>query len=258
MVPNVAGSSPVDRPMSHMEAILFSLTQGLCEFFPISSSFHLHLLEHFLKKGPPPSFFFLICHLGTTFSLIFFLRKDLLNLSFKKVQDLFIAISPLFLGYILYKIYIPKTFSLKILSIFLILSSFFLFFQKKEISSQRKKRDMLFIGIMQAFALLPGISRSGSTIFAAHVRSWKMEDAVKFSFLLAIPTMLGGSIIEGYHMIDTISTSSNFSIYLTGFLISFFTGLFTVRYIFSLTCYKKLIPFGIYCLILGMVTLIYL
>lgn len=244
--------------MSYLEAILFSFVQGISEFFPISSSFHLHLLEYILKKNPPPSFF-LICHLGTTFSIIFFLKKEIFKLNKKKILNFALALSPLFIGYIIYKTFIPKDLNLKITSIFLIFSSFFLFLSSKKIkqtSTSLKKKDVVFIGIMQTLALLPGISRSGITISAARFRKWEIKEAVKFSFLLAIPTILGGSLIEGYKLMKTSEIKSNILIYFIGFFISFSLGLMTIRYIFSLRSYKKLIPFAIYCFILGILTLV--
>ncbi|MEI6242630.1 MAG: undecaprenyl-diphosphate phosphatase, partial [Chlamydiota bacterium] len=123
-------------------------------------------------------------------------------------------------------------------------------------SSKRKFQDVIWIGCMQSFALFPGISRMGSTVSGALLRGWSMQDAIRFSFILAIPTGLGGIGIEYLHNPPSISLLS--PNYVVAFFASFITGLFSVRWLFSFIQKRKLLPFAWYCLFLGIFTSIYM
>ena len=121
--------------------------------------------------------------------------------------------------------------------------------RKKEMSPSKKWQHVLCIGIMQTMALIPGISRSGSTISAARFCGWSWRDAVLFSFLLAIPTILGGELLEAMkgHEASGVSTIC----YVGGFFASFLLGLFAVRFIFWVYETGKVRPFAWYCLAAG-------
>jgi undecaprenyl-diphosphatase len=115
---------------------------------------------------------------------------------------------------------------------------------------------------MQSLALFPGISRSGSTISAACMRGWSLEEAVRFSFLLAIPTMLGGMLAElASLMTSSASAAAALSVspssYLLGFFSAFFSGFIGAKCIFSLKNKKVLFIFAFYCLLLGICSLVY-
>ena len=141
--------------------------------------------------------------------------------------------------------------SIKIIGAMMILSGFFLclasFYERKNPS--RKIKDMLCIGMMQGMALLPGLSRSGMTIAMGSIRGWPIKEAVLFSFLLAIPTVMGGIVLEAIKLkaVMTLPLSN----YIAGFISSFVVGLLTIRVIFSLYEKKQLLYFAIYCIIIG-------
>jgi undecaprenyl-diphosphatase len=257
--------------MSFIEAILLGILQGISEFFPISSSFHLKLFKNFLKIETISPFFYLSCHLGTAFSALIFLRKEIKNIFLSKkinIFFIFLAILPLIPMYLFFKHlnFLSHSF---FPSFFLIISSLFLFsisyrtYNTKIINSslKRKSKDVLFIGIMQAIALFPGISRSGSTISAACWRGWSIKESISFSYLLAIPTIFGGTILEMIKLIknNPIDNCSimNCSILncSLGFLFSFILGFITIRFIFSFKTFKKFKFFAWYCLFLGILTL---
>jgi undecaprenyl-diphosphatase len=282
VVPEVAGSSPVGRPyfiikgkwvlsVSFIEAILLGIIQGITEFFPVSSSGHLKLLKLLFginEASASHLFFDLICHVGTLIAAVFFLRKEILELFFnqrKRFFKIMIATLPLVPVYFLLKP-VREYFSHPIfLGYFLFITGIFLFItsryepkQKINSSVNPKIRDVLFIGTMQALALIPGISRSASTISAACWRGWHIKEAVTFSFLLAIPTIIGGSIIESYKAISwhNFALTLPLSHYFIGFVASFVTGIFSVRVIFALANKKKILPFAMYCCIIGIATIL--
>jgi undecaprenyl-diphosphatase len=150
------------------------------------------------------------------------------------------------------------------IGLFFLFTSFLLFMlytqKTKDSSFSNKWKDVLFIGMMQGLALLPGISRSGSTIWAAKKRNWPVEKAIQFSFLLAIPATVGGSFLESILHIHDISSFfyEKWPSYLAGFFSSFAVSLVCAKIIFSFKSYKQFLPFAWYCLIIGIAALIYM
>jgi undecaprenyl-diphosphatase len=116
--------------------------------------------------------------------------------------------------------------------------------------SRHKFKDVLFIGVMQSFAILPGISRSASTISAACMRGWTVAQAVRFSFLLAIPTVFMGTLVESLQ-IKATDIAMPTTIYLTGFFTSLCVGLFFAKLILSIRR-GHLAFFALYLLFLGL------
>jgi len=257
-----------------VQALILGFIQGVTEFFPISSSAHLKLAKLFFGIDAEKDIFFdLICHLGTLFACILYLRKEIQKVfrDRKRFFLIFLAIIPLVPFYFFLKPVRVYFSQIQFLGFFLIFTGLLLFLLSKRshqeafvnISSQpfrRKINDVLFIGCMQTLALIPGISRAGSTITAACFRGWHWREAVCFSFLLAIPTILGGSLLEVMKAVS--STGLVFGeaakCYLVGFVSSFAVGLISVRLLFWSFEKKKIRPFAWYCLILGLLTAIYL
>ena len=257
--------------MSTIQALFFGIIQGLCEFFPLSSSAHLELYRYFfnIKSNASSTLFELFCNGGTTLAAIIFLRKKIIDIVLnKKKEVLFIAaaILPLIPIYFFFRNILEKTDEIKILGSFFIITSILLFLASKtnnikkyNSSLNRKIVDVLFIGFMQTLALIPGISRSGSTISTGCFRRWSIQDSVTFSFLLAIPTILGANFLEAIKLYKDKETIIEISFinYAIGFIASFIVGTITIKYIFSIKTSKKLLPFAWYCLIIGIVSLIY-
>lgn len=260
--------------MSFLQALFFGVLQGITEFFPVSSSAHLTLLKNIfhLKTVGDTAFFNLTCHLGTTFSTIIFLRKEIKQIIFQKPKEMvyyFFALLPLAILYPILKNAVKAYsnqplylgFSFFITAILLTIAAFSptksVETDPKKLSS-RKIKDVLFIGLMQALALFPGLSRSGSTIFAGAFRGWPLKAILTFSFLLAVPAILGGSFLEiTSHLKQSPKESIAFSAYLTAFFASFIFGLATIRLIFALKSKKKLLYFAIYTFLMGIFSLFY-
>lgn len=246
--------------MTFLEALILGVVQGLTEFFPISSSAHLRLTKWLLAipDGEHLLYFDLMCHAGTLIALLSFLRKDIFNIlcDRKKIGLFILALLPLFPAYFLLKNVRVSLSQPAYLGFFLLVTSFFLFlasFYKNE--AQQKKRHVICIGLAQAMALIPGISRSGATMSCARLLGWKWKEAARFSFLLAIPAVLGGEILETMKLIRGQSESLgivSLPCYFVGFCASLAVGLFSVRFAFKL--YEKGIirPFAWYCLATGL------
>lgn len=242
--------------MSILTALLLGLIQGLTEFLPVSSSAHLFILKNALGASNTPLFFDLCCHMGTLFALLFFLRKEILSLFFEPKQfgHLLVALAPLIPCALVLENVRGLVSSPSFLGIFLIGTGAILILGESLRFKMRKSRvfDSLLIGAVQSVALLPGISRSASTISCARMLGWEPKKAVRFSFLLAIPTIFGGSLLEMKHLWGKKQIHEVWTLpCLIGLLVSFAVGLVVIRYAFAFLEKGKLKPIAWYCMILG-------
>ena len=247
--------------MTYLQAIFLGIIQGLTEFFPVSSSAHLKMVKLFLGIDKSEFLFFdLICHMGTLLALIGFFRKELFKLILtpRHWGYYFLALIPLIPTYFLLKTYVLSLAPL--FGGFLFITGIFLYLASKSQSAPlpyKKKRHVLCIGIMQSMALIPGISRSGTTIATACMQGWEMKKAVEFSFFLAIPTIIGGTLLEGVKAYkDTSFVYLPFTTYFLGFLFSFIFGLLAVSLIARISR-KMLKVFAWYCMGMGILSLFY-
>ncbi len=245
--------------MTFFQAILLGLVQGATEFFPISSSAHLKLAR-WLMQIPDDLFFDLVCHTGTLFALLIVLRKDIWEtLKSPKVTSFyFLALIPLIPGYFFLKPLREALSAPQYLGYALMVSALLLFAaaKKRDVIEKKKWQHVLCIGMMQTMALIPGISRSGSTIAAARLCGWDWMQAAKFSFLLAIPTILGGQLLE--IMRGEMARINPWGCYVGGFWAAFALGLLGVRAIFWVYETGKVRPMAWYCLTIGLFAWIYL
>lgn len=272
MDPNVAGSSPVDRPsffMTLFEAILLGIIQGLTEFFPVSSSGHLELGQHFLGLTQLDQYIFfdLVCHLGTLLALFCVFLPQIQAALFDRTRFLQIVLAtlPLFPLVLLMK---PiKTFfdQPQYLGYCFLFTAFLLYCgtrKRSVVVSERPWRNSLFVGMFQAIAILPGVSRSGATISAGRLVGWPQQEAITFSFLLAIPAILGGVALETFHWMRAQSSPENvvsmsFFVYAAGFVTSFAVGYLSLRALIQLATNDKFHYFIWYCVAVGVFSLIY-
>lgn len=259
--------------MSHLEALILGILQGATEFLPISSSAHLKLAKILfgLEEGEGLVIFDLVCHLGTLTALTAFFWQDIVALfrsERKKIPLLIIATLPLVPFYFLLKPLRDFASQTNFLGFFLILTALILFvgsrlrLKRAEIPTFRSKiHDALWIGTMQATALIPGISRSASTISCAQVLGWEAKEAVRFSFLLSIPTILGGNCLELLKLLyksTTAPISLSFSGCVVGFLSAGVIGFTVIRFAVRFLEKGDLRPFAWYCLILGLLATLFL
>lgn len=245
--------------MDWFKAFILGCIQGVTEFIPVSSSTHLKIAKYLfdIKAGEEQIFFDLVCHLGTLIALIWYLREDIKRLftdEKKQLRAILIALLPLMPCYILLKPVRDLFSQIHFLGIGLCVTSLLLF-TASQFHLKRKGcfyRDALLVGIMQGVSLLPGISRSGATISTGRILGWEMKRAVRFSFLLAIPTITGGNLFTFIKLNMTQPQMPSFTSLLIGFLSSLGVGAVTVRYALPLLERGVLKPFAWYCLSIGL------
>lgn len=237
--------------MSLLQSIILSLTQGIAEFLPISSSGHLNLFQHFFNLKPSLTFDIFL-NTATFLSVLFFFRKQI-KYFFKNLKFIIVASIPAALVGILFKDQVDSIFSnINLLPFFFILGSIFVFstkfFNKKDIKLDYKKA--LIIGLFQAVAILPGVSRAGATIFAGLFLGLTTIEAFNFSFCLFIPASLGALILSA----KDLSSANLFTPeYLLAFVITFITGIISLTILKKVLVSKKFWIFGIYTFVLAMV-----
>lgn len=258
--------------MSSFEAIILGIIQALTEFLPVSSSGHLKLAQHILGFQNLDHMipFDLVCHMGTLMAILIVLKDQVITLFSGKPQKLLqivIGTLPLFPTLLILKKIESLYDNVELLGFFFLITALLLwlgikFGFDKSLEDRQKHwiRDPLLIGVFQTLALLPGVSRSGSTISAARLLGWKKEDALHFSFLLAIPAILGGTALKTLQLFSGSGTeihSLSWEAYLLGFLTSFIFGIIALKILIRVVAKQKLMYFVWYCLILGLGSLIY-
>lgn len=249
--------------MSHLLALLLGVVQGLTEFFPVSSSAHLKLTKMVFGIDEMPVIFDLACHLGSLVALVWFFKRDIVRLFVedrKGMLYLFLALIPLVPSYFLLAPLRKMASAPQYLGVCLMITGAILLLgQRVRIKSQgRPVRDALLIGTMQSMALIPGISRSASTISCASALGWTPKDAVRFSFLLAIPTIVGGNLVETLRLWKNQETIRLNVDCLLGFAAAFLAGIVVIRYAIKWLEKGNLKHFAWYCILLGILANLFL
>ena len=247
--------------VSLIQALILSIIQGITEWFPISSSGHLALMQQLF--GFQNLSFDVFLHLASVFAVIIVFRKEIFEIfHFKNKKNLkylfyiFIALIPAaFFGFFLRE-RIESLFSRGLyLGMFFIFSGIIVYSTK--FVKERKKTmnffDSVFIGFFQVLGLFPGISRSGMTISSGLFMGLSKKSAITFSFLLAIPLILGANILE---LKDLALLDINYSILLVSFVVTFFISLFTINLLIKIIKSEKFYLFGIYNFLLGFLVLV--
>jgi len=236
--------------MSWLVSLFLGLLQGLTEFLPVSSSGHLNLAQHFLKFTPSLSLDVFL-NTATLLSVLVFFRGQI-KYFIKNIKYIFIATIPAAVVGIFFKNQIGHLFSsIQFLPFFFLITSVFLFsarFTKNKSSLNYK--NALIIGLAQALALLPGVSRSGTTIATALLLGVNSVDAFKFSFCLFIPASLGALILD----FPGISSLTFTSPLLISFVIAFFVGLWALQILRFIIDKKSFWLFGIYTLLVALLS----
>ncbi|MGB2696720.1 MAG: undecaprenyl-diphosphate phosphatase [Candidatus Zixiibacteriota bacterium] len=264
--------------MNILEAILLGIVQGLTEFLPVSSSAHLVLAEYILKIRLESIRFEVFLHLGTFFSVVIIFRQQIWKLirslrgifrkddseseEYLKLLGLILggSVPALVLG-LSFNEYMEKAFtSHAFASSMLILTGLFLWFTQFTKAKKDKLNlgDAILVGLAQAFALLPGISRAGFTISTGLFRGVKGEKSAEFSFLLSLPAILGASILKFKEILDESPGSGEIILYLLGGFIAFVFGYIAIKFLLGVLKKGKFQNFAYYCLGVGILSLIFL
>ncbi|MCM8767086.1 MAG: undecaprenyl-diphosphate phosphatase [Candidatus Omnitrophica bacterium] len=235
-----------------IDIVILSVIQGICEWFPISSSGHLYIFHRLLGLKPDISLDIFL-HSSALCAIFIFFRKEILkiikvfftfdtkNENFKTI--LYIISATFITGIIGFflKDYEGTLENKNLVSAGFLITSIFLFLSKKEGKNKIDFKTSLIIGLSQGLALLPGISRSGATISTAKILGVNDKDSFDFSFLLAIPAIIGAIIIK-FEQIKNI----NSDYIITGFLISFFVSIITLYFLKKIFLRKRFQYFCIY------------
>lgn len=273
--------------MNYLSAVVLGLVQGVAEFLPISSSGHLAILQKFFRMADVEHdhmFFDVLLHLGTLIAVFAAYRRDIagliqeffLMLSPKKrsrhqkpdypkrrlILMLVLATLPLFLvlpvkDYVegLYKNTFFIAGALVITGGLLFLSDRFTRGEKDE--KTIRISDALFVGCAQAIAVVPGLSRSGTSISAGMSRGFNRDFAVKFSFLLSIPAVLGANILSLFDALQAGFDAALFPVYLVGVLVAMVSGYASIILLRYIAGKGRFGGFAYYCWGAAIITLVF-
>lgn len=260
-----------------LEAIFLGILQGLTEFLPISSSAHLRIAGEFLPRaGDPGATFTAITQIGTELAVVFYFRHDLLriigsglasarrrDLSEDQRRDsrlgLLIIIGSLpilILGYLGQET-IRTTFrSLWLVAAMLIVFGLFLGFLDWKMPSKRTLKDLslvhgLLYGLAQAMALIPGVSRSGATIAMGRLLGYERREALRYSFLLAIPAVFASGLNELSEAISNPGGAFTLGETLVATVVAMVIGYMVIAWLMKFISTKSFAPFVVYRVILG-------
>ena len=267
--------------MSYFQAVVLGLVQGLAEFLPISSSGHLALLQYFFKiESDNVLAFTVLMHLGTLISVFIVYAKDiwaLLKELCYTIRDIctgkgprinccemrrlgfmiIVATSPTAIIGLLFEDFFESLYSkLVAIGIGLVFTGTIMWLSEKfgkgkyEVM-QMKWRTAIFVGIMQGIAICPGVSRSGSTLVGSLSGGLKREFAVKFAFLISIPSILGSIVLEIPDLFEEGMDMSLAGPCLLGVIVAAVSGLVAIKAMIRIVSRKKLIYFSIYTWTIG-------
>ena len=275
--------------MNYLFSIAMGFLQGVAEFLPISSSGHLTLFQYFFSPDQNPEeldmLFTILLHFGTLVSVFVYYWQDIIDMIrefFLGISDLFsrkgshqgrppearrlvliiVGTLPLF-AVLLVKDTVDAAFSnVTFVSVALIATGFLLFFSDRMAKGRKNGRtatirDALLVGCAQAVGTLPGISRAGATISAGMLCGFDRTFAVRFSFLLSLPAVLGANILE---IADAVKAGgvdvSKLPMYLVGMVVAGVVGYFAIRLVNLLANKGKFGAFAYYCWAVGVISLV--
>lgn len=251
--------------MDFINAIILGICQGLCEFLPVSSSGHLTILERLFGITENSTFFIVMLHLGTLLAVFVVYRKQLLELLRKPFQKktYLLAVSTVVtvvLYLLLDNVFEGLEGNMVALGCSFLFTAAILVFTDF-LAPKLSKRDgsinsmsygaAVGIGAMQGIAILPGVSRSGSTIAGARFFGLDKEAAAEYSFLMSIPAILGGLVTEVHDLSKTGIGKIEWLPVAVGTAVAAISGYFAIRFMIKLITKKKLWGFAIYVGLLG-------
>ncbi len=268
--------------MDIIQAIIIGLVQGLTEFLPVSSSAHLIFIQHALGVSSDMAFD-VILHVGTLVAVVGFFFKDIVLMIYAfilSIKDLLtgkfiqglreesykrlawyviIGTIPIGLVGVLFNSTIESIFQgVNIPAFFLLITGTLLYISQRINPGKTKQENLtlkesIIVGCGQAIAILPGLSRSGTTIAAGLTLGLDKEFAAKFSFLLSIPAIVGAAVVE---VKDLALTDVNLSAYIIGFIVAAISGYLAIKFLIELIQKRSLDIFAYYCWIVGIIILL--
>lgn len=251
--------------MSILQAIILGIVQGLCEFLPVSSSGHLVLLQTMFGIEEGAMFFDIMLHVGTLFAVCLVYRETLMkmikNPTGRLPVLLVIATIPAVIFTLIFNDFIDEMFSVRFVGVGLLITAVLLFLSDNIARGQRgikevRTSDALAMGIMQGIAIIPGISRSGSTISVGLFAGLDRRFAADFAFLMSVPAILGSLVLgivkvtkEGLGQISIMPI-------IIGTIVAGISGYAAIKIMLRVIKKDKLKYFSIYVAIVGILVLI--
>lgn len=255
--------------MTLLHALLLGALQGLTEFLPVSSSGHLAIAQHYLPGFAQPGVLFdVLLHVGTMVAVLLYFRREVVLLLasplrsgeearlYRRLLLLLLAGSvPTALIGLTFKDFFEGLFhNIAAVALMLLVTGSLLFFSERFRRGGRGQGDLTLVdalvtGAVQGAAIIPGISRSGSTIAALLLRGVDGETAARFSFLLALPAVFGAALLES-RKLGALS-ASELPLYLAGAGVAFFTGLLSIHFLLAVIRKRRLFAFALYCWLAG-------
>ncbi len=257
-----------------LQVIFLGIVQGIAEFLPISSSGHLVIVNEFLSGeaagGADDLALNIALHLGTLGSILVVYRKDLRNIlrDWQMLVSIVVATIPIVIVGFTLKDQIEAAFETPMIAACgLMVTAFFLWLSdwlgkvEVELSETPETPNWIqavLIGLFQALAIVPGISRSGSTIAGGVMVGVSRISAARFSFLIAIPAISGATLLHGIDIIRGETAESSFGILAVGAVVSFIVGIGALEILLKIVRKNRLRYFAIYCLAASWITIAYL
>ncbi len=285
MASSVPSASFLEDDMYWISAVILGIVQGLTEFLPISSSAHLIVVPWLIGWTHEGLAFDVALHVGTAISVLAFFWKDWIRLARETVQGLRerrpLANTDRKLAWILILATIPAAvcgFAFEeyvlylrspLITVFtLVFFAILLLWAERKSTKKRSIQsysfvDAIWIGMSQAVALIPGVSRSGITMTAALLRNSDRASAARFSFLLSTPVVVGAGILESYRFFKELqdpvygTTGNDWALMAIGLMASALTGFLCIRFFLRFIQTKTFMPFIVYRIVLACIILIY-
>lgn len=261
-----------------LKYLFLSLLQGITEVLPISSSGHLQIASEVLKIKDSTVTLSVFLHLASLLAVVVYLRKDLIELikgffgflfkdkiKFKNqfMLAIYLVVTTLILVLftVLMKLFGFDSSPLWLVGICLIINSVLLFVFGKFTGTKKidelSLKDAVVVGLFQCAGSFAGISRSGSCLCGCNVSKIEKQASAKYAFLLFVPTMVGATVLELGNFKDLFINNENIYLYLMSFIVTCVTTYLAFAFLKKIINKGKISYFGIYCLIIGIITFVY-
>jgi undecaprenyl-diphosphatase len=249
--------------MNLLQAAILGVVQGFSEFLPISSSGHLVLVQNYFGINEGAVVFDIFLHFATLLAVFIYFIKDIVRISIKELFIIGVASIPAAIVGLFFEDAVEKAFgSLLMVGVFLVFSGVLNFIteyklkKQKEVKNDIGLKEALFIGLFQAIAVLPGISRSGSTVAAGSMQNIDRKKTFRFSFLMVIPVILGANLIQLLRIYNGEPLTIDISLLLVGGILAFASGMLSLKIFEYVIVKAKMNYFGYYCVIAGSLVIV--
>jgi undecaprenyl-diphosphatase len=269
--------------MTLLQSILLGIIQGITEFLPISSSAHLVITPYLFgwKIPAQDSFIFdVLVQLGTLLAVIIYFRRDLYTIIMSVINGLIrrqpfsdpmsrlgwlliLATIPAIIAGILFKDQVEQAFGSPLSAALFLLGTAVFLVIAEQVGKRTRQLDTitwldaLIVGLFQVISLLPGISRSGSTITGGMIRNLDRPTAARFSFLMSVPVMIGAGALAMIDLFKSPNLSTQLPTVMAGFVFAAIVGYLSIKWLLSFLIKRPLYLFAIYCAVLSVIVLIF-